>query len=89
VLLSICISWHVGIEHIHSSAYHAQATGAVDRLVRTFKEVLTAKAASVHDWVALVPQIRAEYMLRRHTSTWYSLNELIFERPVRLPPPRG
>jgi transposase InsO family protein len=78
-----------GIEHIHSSAYHAQANGAVERLVRTFKEVLTAKAAGAHDWVALVPQIRAEYMQRRHSSTGYSPNELIFARPVRLPPPVG
>lgn len=78
-----------GIEHVHSSAYHAQANGAVERLVRTFKAVLAAKTAGVHGWEALMPQIQAEYMQRKHTSTGYSPNELIFARPIKLPMPMG
>lgn len=79
-----------GVDHVTISPYHPQANGAVERLVRTLKKILAAKVAgAMHDWEALLPQVQAEYMHRRHTSSGYSPNELVYARKVHLPPPVG
>ena len=57
--------WHqlerFGIDHVQTSTYHLQSNGAVERLVRTMKDMLTAKiAGATHDWAALLPQLRME-----------------------------
>jgi hypothetical protein len=59
-------------------------------LVATVKSILAAKVAgAVHDWPALLPQIRMEYMQRVHTATGYSPNRMVFCTAPRLPPPVG
>ena len=58
--------------------------------MRTMKNMLAAKVAgAVHDWTALLPQTRMEYMQRRHSVTGYSPNELALAYRPRLPPPLG
>ena len=50
--------------------------------------MLAAKVAgAVHDWPSLLPQLRMEYMQRRHSVTGYSPNELTYAHRLRLPPP--
>ena len=54
------------------------------------KDVLAAKnAGAAHDWAALLPQLRMEYMQRRHSVTGSSPRELVHGHPLRLrmPPP--
>ena len=43
----------------------------------------------MHNWPSLLPQLRMEYMQRRHAVTGYSPDDLAFATPVRLPPPVG
>jgi hypothetical protein len=79
-----------GIEHVTTSVQHPQSNGAAERLVRTFKTMLAAKVAgATHNWSALLPQLRMEYMQRRHATTGYSPNQLIFGREFRFSPPIG
>ena len=65
------------IDHAHTSAFHPQSTSAVERLARTLKDMLAAKSGATHDWAALLPQLRMEYMQRRHSVTGYSPSELV------------
>ena len=79
-----------GIDRVQTSAYHPQSNGAAERLVRTMKDMLPAKVAgATHDWAALLPQLRLEYMQRRHSVTGYSPIELVNAHQLRLQPPVG
>ena len=79
-----------GVEHIHTSSHHPQSNGAAERVVQTLKSMLAAKVAgAMHDWRSMLPTLRMEYMQRRHSTTGYSPNELVFATEVRLPPPVG
>jgi hypothetical protein len=52
--------------------------------------MLAAKVAgAVHNWPALLPQIRMEYMQREQSTTGYSPNRLVFCTMPRQPPPLG
>ena len=54
------------------------------------KDMLAANIAdATHDWASLLPQLRMEYMQRRHSVTAYSPSELVHAHPLRLPPPVG
>jgi transposase InsO family protein len=69
----------LGVYNVHTSVRHAQSNGAAERLVRTLKEMLTAKAASsTGHWPSLLPPLRMEYMQRVHSTTKCSLNKLLF-----------
>jgi hypothetical protein len=78
-----------GIEHVTTSVQHSQSNGAAERLVGT-KTMLAAKVAgATHNWSALLLQLCMEYMQRRHATTGYFPNQLIFGREFRFSPPIG
>ena len=78
------------IEHIHTSSHHPQSNGAAERVVQTLKSMLASKVAgAMHYWRSMLPTLRMEYMQRRHSTTGYSPNELVFATEVRIPPPVG
>jgi transposase InsO family protein len=80
----------LGVDHVHTSVQHAQSNGAAERLVRTLKEMLTAKAVSLAGhWPSLLPTLRMEYMHRAHSTTKCSPNDLLFAISPKLPPPVG
>ena len=79
-----------GIAQVCTSTYHPQSDRAAESLVQTLKTLLAAEVAgAMHNWPARLPQVRMEYMQRRHAVTGYSPNDLVFATPVRLPPPVG
>ena len=57
----------LGIKHVHTSACHPAANGAVERLVRSFKDILR-KFVNDHPvhWVKAIPQVRMAYVARLH-----------------------
>ena len=80
----------LGVAVVNISPYNSQANGAVERLVRTMKQILFSKVAlATHDWPALLPQVRAEYMDRVHSVTGFSPNDLVYTSKVKLPAPVG
>jgi hypothetical protein len=63
---------------MHTSACHPAANGAVERLVRSFKEII-AKFVNDHPvhWVRAIPQARMAYMSRVHRAIVVSPFEML------------
>ena len=79
-----------GIEAIHTAVRHPQSNGAVERVVRTLKEMIAAHVAgSQFDWPKLLPHLRMTYMQRVHSRTRQSPNTLLYATHLSLPPPIG
>ena len=68
----------LGVQHMHTSACHPAANGAVERLVRSFKEII-AKFVNDHPvhWVRAIPQARMAYMSRVHRAIGVSPFEML------------
>ena len=57
----------LGIEHITTSVRHPAANGAVERLVGSFKSILTKHVNDhLHSWLQSLPFVRMCYMQRVH-----------------------
>ena len=78
----------LSIEHIHTSAFHPAANGAVERLVKSFKAILSAHVNNhPNSWVQALPSVRMAYMNRIHSVLKVSPNEMLMGYPVQLPLP--
>jgi transposase InsO family protein len=78
----------LGILHIHTSACHPAANGVVERLVRSFKSMLTRHVNShpVH-WLQSMPVVRQQYWNRLHSALGMCPQEMVFGRkPVPVVP---
>ena len=72
-----------GIKHILTAPYHPSSNGAVERLVRTFKQAMKAGECS---GLSLQHQLQSVLMLYRstpHATTGQSPASLLFGRPIR------
>ena len=75
----------LGIKHIHTSACHPAANGAVERLVKEFKGLLNRHInAHPEHWVQSVPLVRMQYMSRLHKALGMSPHEMLFGRKPKL-----
>ena len=78
----------LGIQHVHSSAYHTASNGVVERLVRSFKAIL---ASHINDhpasWISSLPHVRSAYMGRMHSTLGVTPNEMLMGFTPRLPLP--
>lgn len=78
----------LGIKHVHTSAVHPAANGAVERVVQSFKAMLRAHInAHPEHWLQSVPVVRMQYWSRLHTALGVSPHEMVFgRRPVHAVP---
>ena len=78
----------LGVYHIHTAVCHPSANGAVERLVRSFKDML---AKHVNDqplaWIKAIPSVRMAYMRRLHTATGVSPFQMLMGFMPKLPLP--
>jgi hypothetical protein len=77
----------LGVEHWYTSANHPASNGVVERLVRSFKEMMT-RLVNDHPehWVRMVPQVRMAYMSRVHSAVGGTPFEMLHGTPPRLAP---
>jgi hypothetical protein len=74
------------ITHLHTSVGHPQSNGAVERLNKTFKQMIKTHANdNPTNWITSLPHIRQGYMNRKHSVTGFSPNEMLFGFAPRLP----
>lgn len=78
----------LGITHVHTSAVHPAANGAVERVVKSFKSMLRAHVnAHPEHWLQSVAVVRMQYWSRLHTALGVSPHEMVFgRRPVHVVP---
>jgi hypothetical protein len=78
----------LGIQHVHTSAVHPAANGAVERVVQSFKAMLRAHVnAHPEHWLQSVAVIRMQYWSRLHAALGVSPHEMVFgRRPVHAVP---
>jgi Integrase zinc binding domain len=80
----------LGIKHISTSACHPAANGAVERLVRTFKDILK-KHINDHPqhWIKSIPVVRMAYHSRVHKAIGVTPFEMLHGCKPRLALPVG
>ncbi len=77
---------HLDILQIHSSPYHPQTNGLVERQNRTLILLLRSVCSRRQDdWDKLLPSAMGAYNSTRHTSTGFSPHLLWFGRDKRIP----
>lgn len=78
----------MGVKHIHTTAAHPASNGTVERLVGSFKSMLT-KHVNVHPlhWLQSVPVVRMQYWSRLHAALGMSPQEMVFGRWPRVAMP--
>ena len=78
----------LGIEHITTSVRHPAANGAVERLIKSVKDILS-KHINNHSaiWLQALPTVRMAYMNRIHSAIKCSPNEMIMGFRPQLPLP--
>ena len=76
----------LGIKHIQTSAYPPASNGVVERLVQSFKSILSRHVNDHYSsWIQALPHIRSAYMNRIHSTLKVTPNEMLFGHPVKLP----
>jgi transposase InsO family protein len=78
------LSTLLNISHIHTTAFHPQSNGMVERVHRTLKASLTARCASP-DWVAHLPWFLLSFRATPHDKSNLSPAEAVFGSPLILP----
>jgi cleavage and polyadenylation specificity factor subunit 1 len=72
------------ISHIHTTAFHPQSNGMIERTHRRLKATLTARCAS-SDWVSHLPFFLLAFRATPHELSNFSPAEAVFGTPLILP----
>ena len=77
---------YLGIEKIHTTPYHPQSNGMIERSHRVFKDILSHYVSkSQQDWDEFIPYVLMAYRMNIHNSTGYSPFFLLHGRDPILP----
>lgn len=80
----------LGIYHITTSVKHPSSNGVVERLVGSFKSILTRHVNDhLHTWLQALPYVQMCYMQRVHSAIGVSPNEMLIGHKHQLPLPVG
>ena len=74
----------LGFQHIHSTAYHPQHNGIIERWYRPLKDALQA-AADDFSWVDRLPLIMLSLHVAQHDDGQPSLAEMVYGSSLTLP----
>lgn len=74
------------IDKLHTTSYHPQANGLIERFHRTLNSML-GKVVSLrqHDWDDYLPYVTSAYRASTHQVTGYSPNYIVFGHDNRAP----
>ena len=75
----------LGIKKTHTTVYHPQSDGMVERFNRTIGTMIVAYAAGHPTWDEQLPLLTMAYRATPHASTGYSPNRVMLGREVALP----
>ena len=76
----------MGVKKSHTTVYHPQGDGLVERQNRTLQEILSnVVSENHHDWDQWIDQAAFAYNTSAHKSTGLSPYELVFGRPPQMP----
>jgi cleavage and polyadenylation specificity factor subunit 1 len=78
------LSFLLNISHIHTTAFHPQSNGLIERVHRTLKASLTARCATP-DWVSHLPWFLLSFRSTPHDKSNLSPAEAVFGSPLILP----
>jgi cleavage and polyadenylation specificity factor subunit 1 len=73
----------LGAKHVHTSAYHPQANGAIERFHRTFKTSLKILADKNAHWVDSVPYVLLGWRNTPNTATDASPAQILYGTSIR------
>ena len=75
----------LGIDRSHTTPYHPQGNGVVERNNRTLGDSLRCKllARTEDDWDLVLPIVMAAYRATPHSTTGYTPNEMTMGRDLR------
>jgi hypothetical protein len=76
----------IGFNHIHSTVYHPQTNGVVERFNATFvPQISKLQDTENNNWDEYLPAVVFAYNSGVHRTTAYSPYQLLYGRPPRLP----
>jgi transposase InsO family protein len=80
----------LGVKHLHTTAYHPQANGNIEKFHRKLNSCLQYYVnASGTNWDTLLPFYLMAYNVTPHSSTSYSAYYMLHEREITLPTSQG
>ena len=74
---------HLGIAHFHTTPYHPQANGLLERFHRTMKTSLRILADGHSNWTTLLPFVMLGWRNTPSTTTGCAPAEALFGTPIR------
>lgn len=77
-----CRAYHM--RNSHSTPYHPQGNGLMERFNRTFKSLLRTHVTEEHEWDRHVPLCLMAYRSSIQESTRHSPYELLYGRPMQI-----